>query len=164
MGQEIIVFSVPVNCGSLRGRELTEESVANYLSREDWSACCRNGWFQDLLHKLIQTYGDFDELSYLANQFALLSPDQLPCKRQAIHKLLMRIQSDTQPFLDVTRWYGATAEEVREYIGQATVKRHLDDDCVNAFSNFFSFLVSHVAALEEAENDAKCLLHATLGW
>ena len=164
MSQEIVVFEVAVDCGTLQGRELTEELVADFLSPDDWMTTSRNGWFLSLLGDLIQIYEGFNELRYLTERFALVLTGELSTKRHALQRLLTTIRNDTEPFVEATPWYGATAEEVRSHMDEAKVMRQLDDDCVYAFSNFFSFLAWQVAVLEEAEKEGKCLLHVAWGW
>jgi hypothetical protein len=77
----------------------------------------------------------------------------------AIGRLVEAIRERPDPFVEANRWYGATGDEIRTYITQATVSRSLSDDSILAFSNFFSFLVSQAAALQEIEQQGKSLLY-----
>ncbi len=55
--------------------------------------------------------------------------------------------------------YISQADDVAAELDQAKVLRQLDDDCVQACSNFFSYLLSQAAALDEASAQRKALLY-----
>ncbi len=54
---------------------------------------------------------------------------------------------------------GDSLEEVPRQVRQAEIARSLDDDSVVACANFFSFLLSQAAALEEAHPGGQALLY-----
>ena len=159
MSTEIPVFAGAVDCALVLGRSISHDDALNLVPESNWMGTSRNWWYQELVKTLCDLYAGFDELRYLTHIVAIVPSEAIATKIQAVKRLLATINENPQPFVDATPRHGATAEEVRENITQAKVNRDVDDDSKYAFSNFFSFLVSHVAALEEAQSNGKCLLY-----
>ncbi|MDD2724246.1 MAG: hypothetical protein PHH59_09535 [Methylovulum sp.] len=162
MSNEIPVVTDIVDCEKVIGKTLSNKEACDLVSNNAWWSTSRNWWYQGLVITLCEIYQGFDELRYLGETIAIVSPEVIDEKISAITKLIATIRHDTEPFLKATAWYGATAQEVRNNIEEAEVLRTLDDDCMHAFANFFSFLLSQKAALEEAKLSGKCLLYIQL--
>ena len=159
MSHEIPVFAGAVECSAVLGRPLSYDEALSLIPEGSWLSTSRNWWYQGLVRELCDAYASFDELRYLTEVFAVVPAAELATRIQAIKRLITTIKENTEPFVAVTPWRRESVEEVRRCIEQAEVLRDLDDDCRYAFANFFSFLVSQVAALEEAQSAGKCLLY-----
>jgi len=159
MSHEIPVFYGAIDCSLARPGAIAHDVALNLVPENPWMSTSRNWWYQGLINDLITRYQGLDELRYLTEIAVIISKEQLAAKIQAIRNLLMTIEQDTEPFVTATPYIGYSAEEVREQLMQAEVSRDVDDDSTVAFSNFFSFLVSHIAALQEAQQGGKCLLY-----
>jgi len=159
MSTEIPVFAGAVDCALVLGRNISHDDALELVPENNWMGTSRNWWYQDLVKTLCDLYAGFDELRYLTDIVAIVPNEAIASKIEAVKRLLATINENTRPFVDATARHGATAEEVRQNITEAQVNRDVDDDSRRAFSNFFSFLVSHVAALEEAQSSGKCLLY-----
>lgn len=162
-----MTFSVPVDCHAFDGVPLTLESVADFLSPTDYQTSSRNGLYQITLESVLRAYEDFQELRYLCvhrdHGFALVRHDDLSKAISAIYRLFAAISENPVPFVEFIKWYGAaTAEDVRRFIVEAKVLRDISDDCGDALGNFFSFLLSQAAVLQEAKDRGLCLLHVTV--
>lgn len=158
MSTEIPVYYGAVDRSLARPGPIAHADALNLVPENPWMSTSRNGWYQGLVNDLITRYQGLDELRYITEVAVVISTEQLAAKIQAIRNLLMTIEQDTEPFVKATPHMGYSAEEVREQLMQAEVSRHVDDDSALAFSNFFSFLVSQIAALQEAQQAGKCLL------
>jgi hypothetical protein len=153
------VFTYAIDCSQVRGRSLTEAEALNLVPDDHWICASTNWYYQALVRDLCAGYAGFDELLYLTQIVAVVSPDQIPAKVQAIHRLMAAIEADVVPFSQILTCGDTTTENIRTYIAEAEVSRNFDDDSAAAFANFFTFLVSHVAALEEAARGGKCLVY-----
>ena len=82
-------------------------------------------------------------------------------KVAALRGLLKAIEVEPWKLCEINRFPldEAQIKDIRAGIAQAQVSRKFDDDSVLAFSNFFTFLLSQAAALEEASAAGKCLLY-----
>ena len=159
MSHEIPVFYGAIDCSLASPGPIAHDVALKLVPENPWTSTSRNGWYQGLIGDLIARYQGLDELRYLTEAAVLIPAGQLAAKIQAIRNLLMTIEQDTEPFVNATPYMGYSVEEVREQLLEAEVSRDLDDDSTSAFSNFFSFLVSHIAALQEAQQGGKCLLY-----
>jgi len=159
MSNEIPVFYGAIDCSLAKPGSIAHGDALNLVPENPWMSTSRNWWYQGLVNDLLTRYQGLDELRYLTEIAVVISTEQLAVKIQAIRNLLMTIEQDTEPFVKATPYMGYSAEEVREQLMQAQVSRDVDDDSTLAFSNFFSFLVSHLAALQEAQQGGKCLLY-----
>ena len=159
MSHEIPVFTAVVDGSNVSGRDLTYDQALNLIPEDPWLSTSRNWWYQGLVCTLLDTYAGFSEADYLIRIVAVVEQERLTAAAEAIHGLIEAIKENPEPFATATSWYGASHEEIRRNIAEATVSRYIDDDCIYAFSNFFSFLASQMAALEEAKLSEKCLLY-----
>lgn len=159
MSDLLPVFTFSVDCGQARGGSLTELEALNLVPKDHWMSASTNWYYQALVRDLCAAYPGFDELLYLTQIVAVVPPEQIPAKVQAIQRLMAAIEADVGPFSGILTCGGTTTEEIRTYIEEAEVSRNFDDDCSAAFGNFFTFLVSHLAALEEAAQAGKCLVY-----
>jgi hypothetical protein len=170
MSYMIPVFAVVIDCQRLRGRIPGHDEAFEYLPEEYtdsegrvipdgcWESASHNWWYQAVVQDMCDAYPGFDEVRYLVEVVAVVWNDQLATKIDAIRNLLAAIRDDPKPFVACTSWYGANSEEVIQSIDEAIVSRDLDDETYVALSNFFSYIVSQLAALEEARDSGKCLL------
>ncbi|MFN8607907.1 MAG: hypothetical protein U0931_10265 [Vulcanimicrobiota bacterium] len=132
---------------------------ACYLVPEDtWASTSRNWWFQGLLKNVLSVYPGFEQLEYLQRHISAVAPQRAGELARLIRNLLKTISANPEPF---TRLDYAEADPVlvRQQVGEARVLRSLDDDCRFAHGNFFSFLLSQAAALQEAEQAGRALLY-----
>lgn len=172
------VYSVVVDCSRLADRAPNHEEAfeflpAQYLESKGrvvpegcWSSASHNWWWQVTLRKVCDAYPGHDEAKYLLDTVAILPPQCLNAKIDSISRLIEAIKVNPKPFAKCTTWYGTSEEgilkaeeEVPNGIEEAVVARQLDDDTRLAFGNFFSFLISQIAALQEARACGKCLLY-----
>jgi hypothetical protein len=159
MSHEIPVFYGAIDRSLASPGPIAHDVALNLVPENPWMSTSRNGWYQGLITDLISRYRGLDELRYLTEIAVIVPTEQLAAKIHAIRNLLVTIEQDTEPFVQATPYMGYDADEVREQLLQAEVSRDVDDDSTMAFSNFFSFLVSHLAALQEAQQAGKCLLY-----
>lgn len=125
---------------------------------EMWLSTSRNWWHQGLLERTLGAYPGFDSLAYLASDLAYVAPAQTAANAELLRNLLGTIARDPAPFaqLDYTEDDHAT---IARQITEAQVSRQFDDDSALAHGNFFSFLLSHAAALDDAAKADKGLLY-----
>lgn len=159
MSDYIPVFTAAVDCSTVVGRDVTYDVALSLIPENPWLCTSRNWWYQGLVAKLLQRYADFSDAKYLTQVVAVVSLERLPAARKAIQGLIEAIDRNPEPFIAAAILGGAPAEEIRRNIAEATISRDIDDDCRYAFENFFSFLASQVAALEETERGGKCLIY-----
>lgn len=159
MSNEIPVFTCAVRCDAVRGRIPSHDEALSLITEDNYNSTSRNWWYQGLVAKLLGVYDGFEELGYITEVVAVIETEQLATTIAAINGLMEAVKVNTEPFVRVTSWYGASAKQVREFITQAKVSRALNDDCIYAFQNFFSFLVSQAAALEEAKEKGSCIVY-----
>jgi len=159
MSHEIPVFYGAIDCSLARPGPIAHDAALKLVPEKPWMSTSRNWWYQGLIGDLFTRYQGLDELRYLTEIAVIVPLEQLPAKIQAIRNLLVSIEQDTVPFVEATPYLGYSVEEIRAQLLEAEVSRDVDDDSTLACSNFFSFLVSHIAALQEAQQGGKCLLY-----
>jgi hypothetical protein len=159
MSNYLPVFAAAVDCSTVVGRDVTYYVALRLMPANPWVCTSRDWWYQGLVAELLQSYADFSDAGYLTQLVSVVPLERVSAARKAIQGLIAAIDRNPEPFIAATTWYGAPAEEVRRNIAEATISRDIDDDCLYAFENFFSFLASQVAALEEAERGRKCLVY-----
>jgi hypothetical protein len=165
MSTEIPVFLCAVSCDAVHGCTLTYDEALSLISDNNLLSIStsRNWWYQGLVAKLIGIYEGFEELRYINEVVAIIETEQLAPTADVIRSLMETIRGNTEPFVRISTWCAApSAEEVCEYIAQANAYPDLDDDCIYAFGNFFSFLVSQAGALDEAKKQGSCVLYVQL--
>lgn len=159
MSIETPVFTAAVDCSVAAERPIPYDRALSLIPENHWLSTSRNWWYQGLVAQLLQAYAGFSDADYLTKVVAVVETKQLAHAAKAIAGLIRAIEEDTDPFIEATSWYGASGNEVRAAISEAAISRDVDDDCRFAFANFFSFLASQVAALEEAQSNRQCLLY-----
>ena len=137
----------------------TYDEALLLVTNNPWTSTSRNWWYQSVVAELLRAYPGFLELVYLTEIVAVIPIGELSSHAQAIRRLISAIDINPEPMVVATTWYGASADQIRQHITEAKVLRNLDDDSRYAFGNFFSYLVSQAAALEEAAHEGKCLLY-----
>ena len=160
MSHEIPVFAFPVELARVASGMDSDEALA--LAPEEpkdlWMATSRNWWYQGFLTDVLGAYEGFSELGYLLQDLALVRPEWLASRASQLRALVRAIYDRPQGFLGLSM-VSETPESLRGVIEEAYVSRNLDDDSQLAFGNFFSFLLSQAAALEEAHSSGKALLY-----
>ena len=156
MSTEIPVFSFHVPRSQVDPKTLTYAQAFYLVPDEHWRATSRNWWYQYLLQDLLAVYPGFEKLGYLLKKLVLVEPDQSGPLAGLIRALLQAIRTQPEGFVSLK---GGQPEEVCNSIDQASVLRCLDDDCGFAFGNFFSYLLSQAAALDEAQVSGRALIH-----
>ena len=160
MSHEIPVFAFPVELARVASGMDSDEALA--LAPEEpkdlWMATSRNWWYQGFLTDVLNAYEGFSELGYLLEDLALVRPESVASRASMLRGLIRAIHDQPQAFLGL-RMVSESPESLRRIMDEAYVSRNLDDDSRLAFGNFFSFLVSHAAALEEAQSSGKALLY-----
>jgi hypothetical protein len=165
LSHQIPVVWAAVDCTSLTGFIPNDHSGAiKYLPRsgeEIWSATSHNWWFQGQLAHALDAFPGFDALRYLLEFAVVVRPEEAAEKVAALKGLLKTIETDPAKFCEAIRFplNDEQIEDTRAGVAQAAVSRRFDDDSVRAHSNFFTFLRSQAAALEEAAAANKCLLY-----
>lgn len=140
----------------LRSGLLLDEAC-ELVPERHWSSTSRNWWYQGLLERILRVYPGFDALNYLLCEIAAVAPDSVRSRAELIRCLLSSIAQNPEPFsgLDYTE---DEHEVIRQQVVEAKVSRDLDDDCRFAHGNFFSYLLSQAAALDEAREKGWALL------
>lgn len=166
MSHEIPVFTFSIAPSAIQGREIGLAEALTLVPPEHWLSTSRNWWYQGLMAKVLTAYPGFEALRYLTEIVAVVVPEQLAERANLIRSLIRSIGENTEPFVMLNIWAGTPREvvqqeieEVRTNIGQAVVARAFNDDCIYAYGNFFSFLVSQAAALEEASLTGSFLVY-----
>ncbi len=158
MSHEIPVFYFQVDESRTHGLDSDQALSLAPEKHLLWMATSRNWWYQNLLEQVLEVFPSISELSYLVRDLALVQAiDTAKCAK-AIHQLLSDIQAQPERFDALTRAREG-AEAVRIQIQEAYVSKDFDDDSVLAFGNFFTFLRSQAAALEEASQAGKAMLY-----
>ena len=158
MSHYIPVFTCAIACEAVaRGAPDIEEAM-RLVGPDPWISTSRNWWYQDLVTAALGTYPGLEKLGYLSKAVAIVPNDQIIATSDAITELLAAIRRNPEVFLPLQA-LESSAEEIRLQLGQAEVSRHFDDDSRFALGNFFTFLVSQAAALEEARQRGGCLLY-----
>lgn len=159
MSHEIPVFWFAVEESKLQRGMDSDQVLELVPSKEQlWMATSRNWWYQGLLEQLLPAYSAPVELNYLLHDLAMVPASRAENLAAAIRSLLEQIGQTPQMFIEASAC-GETPEAVRAAVEEAQVSQDFDDDCCLAFANFFSFLVSQAAALEEAGQSGKALAY-----
>lgn len=158
MSHCIPVFTCVIACEAVSCGEPSPEEALRLIGPDPWISTSRNWWYQGLVSAALDTFPGLEKLRYLCKEVAIVPNDQLIGTFAAISELLEAIQRNAEAFLPL-QVQESSAEEIRLQLGQAEVSRHFDDDCRFALGNFFTFLVSQAAALEEARQGGGCLLY-----
>lgn len=158
MSHYIPVFAYPLDPADFQASWTPYEALAT-APKLLWSATSRNWWFQGFLESQLATFPGFDALRYLLAEVALVPVQQVAVRAQDIHRLMGAFRAQPELFMKHGSGYISRADRVALELDQAQVLRSLDDDSLEACSNFFSYLLSQAAALEEAAAQRKALLH-----
>lgn len=154
----IPVFAYPLDPADYQKGWTPYQALATAPERL-WSATSRNWWFQGFLQDQLATFPGHDGLRYLLEDLALVPVDQVALRAQEIHRLLAAFRAHPDLFHTHGSSYISRADDVAAQLDQAQVLRSLDDDSMEACSNFFSYLLSQAAALDEAADQGKALLY-----
>jgi len=154
----IPVFAYPLDPRNDRESWSVDEALAA-APPLPWSATSRNWWFQGFLGELLDLFAGHDSLRYLLEDLALVPADETFSRAQDIGRLLAAFRADPELFLKRGSSYISSPDQVAVELDQAQVLRSLDDDSSSACSNFFSYLLSQAAALEEAAAENRALLY-----
>jgi len=158
MSAEIPVFAFAAAPDQLReGMDMDE--VLNLAPANLWMATSRNWWYQGLLSEVLEAYPGHQPLEYLLELLFWIPPQETLAKAAQIRALLSDIATHPEAFC-VINYHDETPEGVRRQVSEAQTMRQLDDDCTLAWANFFSFLASQAAALEEAAQLGLGLIYA----
>ncbi len=158
MSHYIPVFTCIVACEAVSCGEPSPDEALRLITPDPWISTSRNWWYQELVSAALDTYPGLEKLRYLCKEVAIVPNDQLICTSAAILNLLEAIQRNAEALVPLQA-LESSAEEIRLQLGQAEVSRHFDDDCSFALGNFFTFLVSQAAAIDEARQQGECLLY-----
>jgi hypothetical protein len=158
MSHEIPVFYFSVDASLTHGID-SEQALSLAPDKPMlWMATSRNWWYQNLIEQVLEVFPGTPELSYLVNELALVQAKDTATYAAMIRQLLGAIHAEPDSFEKVSR-AGETAAVIRRQIEEAYISREFDDDSTLACSNFFTFLLSQAAALEEASRAGKALLY-----
>jgi hypothetical protein len=158
MSHYIPVFTCVVACEAVASGETSPEEALRLIAPDPWISTSRNWWHQNLVSAVLDTYPGLEKLRYLCKEVAIVPNNQLIGTSAAISELLEAILRNAEAFLPL-QVLVSSAEEIRLQLGQAEVSRHFDDDGSRALGNFFTFLVSQAAAIDEARQRGGCLLY-----
>lgn len=127
-----------------------------------WIASSRSGWYQGLLERALAVYPGFSALEFLLRDLTAISGEQARLGAGLLRDFMEAIVADPQPFsrLDYTE---DNHDEIRRQVAEAQVLRSLDDDSRLAHSNFFSYVLSQSAALQQAAEAGLAVVMVQLG-
>ena len=110
------------------------------------------------MEEALAAYPGFAELDYLVREVAVVQAEQAAHRAEQIRCFLQQIRNHPAAFCALS-FVDETQENLPSRVQEAVVLRALDDDSQQAFGNFFSFLASQAAALDEAARDGKALCY-----
>ncbi len=167
MSHEFPVFTYCADRSTITSANLSLTEALDILPAEYWCSISRNWWYQGLITEILNAYSGFETLRYLTEIVSVVEPHQLDEKSKAIFELIKTIGEQTETFVRLSCCNAASSidevrenvEAIRTNIKEAKVLRDFDDDSRYAYGNFFSFLVSQAAALDEAPRTERCLVY-----
>lgn len=159
MTDTIFVFASPVESCAIPGHEITYGDALNLFQENLWGSSSRGAEYLTYVDYLLDGYPGFGPASYLTEELSILQGEELLKAREAIEGLIKAIRQDPATFASLLPW---SAEDVGCGIDEATVSSFVDAEERHGCSQFFSFLVSQIAALDEAQQSGRCLVYARI--
>lgn len=164
MSHDITACSFAVDPLRLQPGLTADEALALGPTDPDhfWTSSSRSGWYRQLLELTLAVYPGFEPLKLLLADLTALPAQECRVTAGLLRRLLDTIAADPVPFADLN-FIENDAAEIRRQVGEAQLSSRIDDDCMLAHANFFSYLLSQAAALEKGAEKGWAVVLVQLG-